>query len=139
MKNCVVGKAGVCAVLAVVLCGCQLIGPSDEELIGGTMGVWKRALVGHDVEEMMEVYSEDFRASNGNDKEAVRELITWAVNEGFMDGVEVNLEEAETVIEDGKATVYPVVLTGHRIGQLTYGFTLEKKDGAWVIVGSREY
>jgi len=140
MKDCAIRRAGVCAAAAVLLMGgCQLFGPSDEELISLTMVQWKRALVAKDVEKMMEVYSEDFVSGDGNDKEAVREIVAWAIDEGYLDGIEVDFEKAGMGIEDEEATFDPVELKFISGDRQRYGYTLRKEKGVWLIVRSREY
>jgi len=140
MKDCAIQRAGMCAAAAVLLMGgCQLILPSDGELINLTMVQWKRALVAKDVDKMMEVYSEDFVSSDGNGKEAVRELVEWAIDEGYLDGIEVDLEVAEMEIEDEEAIFDPVELKFVSGDRRRYGYTLRKEKGLWRIVRSREY
>ena len=140
MKDCAIRKAGVCAAAAVLLLGeCQLIVPSDGELINLTMVQWKRALVAKDVDKMMEVYSEDFASGDGNGKEAVRELVEWAIDEGYLNGIEVDLEEAEMEIEDEEATFDPVELKVVSGDRQSYGYTLRKENEDWRIGRSREY
>jgi ketosteroid isomerase-like protein len=113
--------------------------PSDGELINLTMIQWKRALVAKDVDKMMAVYSEDFVTGDGSDKEDVRELVEWAIDEGYLDGIEVDLEVAEMEIEDGEATFDPVELKFVSGDRQSYGYTLRKENGVWRIVRSREY
>ncbi|MHC4571832.1 MAG: nuclear transport factor 2 family protein [Planctomycetota bacterium] len=140
MKDCAIRRAVVCAAAAVLLLGgCQLLVPSDGELINLTMVQWKRALVAKDVDKMMEVYSEDFVTGDGGDKEDVRKLVEWAIGEGYLDDIEVDLEEAEMGIEDGEATFDPVELRFVSGDRQRYGYRLRKEKGLWRIVRSREY
>ena len=139
MKDCAIRRAVVCAAAVLLMGGCQLFVPSDEELISSTMVRWKRALVAKDVDKMMEVYSEEFVSGDGNDKEAVREIVEWAIDEGYLEGIEVDLENAEMGIEDEEATFDPVELKFINGDRQRYGYTLRKEKGDWLIVRSREY
>ena len=61
MGKTVVMISGVVALAVVMLCGCQILGmgPSDEDLVNATMADWKAALIAHDMDKLMETYSED--------------------------------------------------------------------------------
>ena len=59
-----------------------------------------------------------------------------AIDAGYLDGAEADLEEAETVIDGEEATVSPIVLSSSR-GSMEFELSLAKEeDGAWRIVGS---
>jgi len=137
MKRSVVTKLGASVLAVLLVCGCATFGkgPSDEELIAATIQQWSTALAAQDADKVMATYSENFESADMPDKEAMRELIEMAIDQGFLEDVEVITDEAETVIEGTEATFGPVELSG-AMGSMTFDFTLQKEDGAWLIVGS---
>lgn len=135
MKKSLIAKLGAGVLVAVLLCGCQM-GPSDEKLISTTMANWKAAVIVQDLDKIMEVYSENYVSAEGSDKEATREFMESIIDEGYLDDIEVDLENAETTIEGDKADVYPIEVTGAAGETITLGFTLQKEDGDWLIVSS---
>jgi ketosteroid isomerase-like protein len=139
MGKSIVMNLGVVALAVVMLCGCQILGlgPSDEDLINATMAKWKAALIAHDVDKLMETYSENYLNTEGGDKNSVREYVAGVIEEGYLDNLEVNLEDARITIEGDKATVAPVELTSD-MGTYVLEFNkLQKEDGDWLIVNSK--
>ncbi len=132
MKKSVIMKLGVVVLAAALISGCQM-GATDEELIGCTIGTWKEALIAQDLDKLMETYSEDFKSMEGGDKEASREFLSGVFERGDVDGAEVDLEEAETTIEENEAEVSGVELILD-MGTITLDFTLQKEKGAGLIV-----
>ena len=132
MKKPVIMKLGVVVLAAVLIGGCQM-GPTDEELISYTMGTWKEAMIAQDLDKLMETYSEDYESTEGGDKEATREFMEGVFEQGYVDGAEVDLEKAETKIEENEAEVSGVelMLDG---GPMTLDFYLQKEEKAWLIV-----
>ena len=137
MKKSVIMKLGVVVLAAVLISGCQM-GATDETLINTTIGTWKEALIAQDLDKLMETYSEDFESMEGGDKEASREFLEGFFDEGYVDGAEVDLEEAETTIEENEAEVSGVELILD-MWTITLDFTLQKEKGAWLIVGVENY
>ena len=139
MGKSVVKNSGVVALVVVMLCGCQILGlgPSDEDLVNATMAKWKAALIAHDMDKLMETYSENYANIEGGDKASVREFIVGVIDQGYLENLEVNLEDAQTTIEGDKATVAPVELTSD-MGTYVLEYTkLQKENGDWLIVGSK--
>lgn len=137
MKSSILVKLGAGVLALLLVCGCATLGkgPSDEELIAATMKQWAAGLAAQDAEKIMAAYSADFESADMPDKEAMAELIEMAIDQGFLEDVEVIADEAETVIEGNKATYGPVELSG-AMGSMMLDFTLQKENGAWLIVGS---
>jgi len=127
-------------VLAVTLCGCQTpgVGPSDEELVSTTMAEWKAAIVAKDIDKLMATFSENYVSSRGSGKDAMRERMSGAIERGFLDSVEVNIENPQITIEGDKATFGPVEFVADR-GTMTLEYSLQKENGAWLIVGSKRH
>ena len=136
MKRSILVKLGA-GVLAVLLCGCATLGkgPSDEELIAATIEQWSAGLAAQDADKVMATYSEDFESADMPDKDSMAELIEMAIDQGFLEDVEVIADEAETVIEGDTATFGPVELSG-AMGSMMFDFELQKEAGAWLIVGT---
>jgi ketosteroid isomerase-like protein len=137
MNKSVIMSLGAVALAAVMLCGCQILGlgPSDEDLINATMTDWKVALIAHDMDKLMETYSEDYVNTQGGDKNSVREFIAGAIEQGYLDNAKVNLEDAQTKIEGDKANVGPIELTSD-VGTYVLDCTLQKEKKTWLIVFS---
>lgn len=127
-------------VLAVTLCGCQTlgVGPSDEKLISTTMDEWKAAMVAKDLDRLMATFSNNYVSSRGSGKDSMHERLSGAIERGFLDRVEVNIENAQITIEGDKATFSPVEFTSDR-GTMALEYTLQKENGAWLIVSSKRH
>ena len=127
-------------VLSVTLCGCQTlgVGASDEELISTTMAEWKAAMAAKDIDKLMATFSDKYVSTRGTGKDSMREFMTKAFDEGFMDNVEVNVENVQITIEGDKAMFGPVEFFADR-GTFRLEYSLQKENGAWLIVGSKRY
>ncbi|MHC4207349.1 MAG: Cif family virulence factor [Planctomycetota bacterium] len=137
MGKSVVMNSTVVALTVVMLCGCQILGlgPSDEDLINATMADWSAALIAHDMDKLMETYSENYSNSEGGDKASVREFIAGAIDQGYLDNTKVNLEDAEIKIEGDRADVGPVEVMSDS-GTYVLDYELKKEKKAWLIVFS---
>ena len=137
MKKLVILSLSLVVLAALLVCGCQIlgVGPSDEELVSATMADWKATLIAHDLDKLMETYSEDYVSTQGGGKDSVHEFIAGAIEQGYLDNVKVNLEDAQIMIEGDKANIGPVELTSDA-GTYVLEYTLQKEEGIWLIVGS---
>ena len=137
MKKLVILSLSLIVLAALLVCGCQIlgVGPSDEELVSATMADWKAALIAHDLDKLMETYSEDYVSTQGGGKDSVREFLAGVIEQGYLDNVKVNLEDAQIMIEGDKANIGPVELTSDA-GTYVLEYTLQKEEGIWLIVGS---
>ena len=136
MKKSVITKLGMGVLIVVLAGGCQIGGPSDEKRINTTMADWKAALKARNLDKVMAVYSEDYASERVKGKDAIREFMTRAFNEGWLDNVNVNFEEAKPAIEEDKAQFGPVAFISDR-GTMKVDYTLQKENGAWLIVSSK--
>ncbi len=138
MKKSVILNLSLLVLVTFLVCGCQTlgVGPSDEQLVNTTMAEWKAAMAAQDIDKLMAAYSENYVSSRGGGKDSIRELMTRAFDEGFMDSVEVKIEDAQITIEGDKATFGPVEFVSDR-GAFTLEYKLQKEDGAWLIVSSK--
>jgi ketosteroid isomerase-like protein len=135
MKKSVIMSLGVAALIVVLAGGCQVGGPSDKELINTTIADWKAAHTAKDLDRLMATLSENYVSMRGGDKDSMREFIGRAFEEGFMDSVEIRIENAQITIEGDKATFGPVEFVGDR-GTFAFKHILQKEDGKWLIVGA---
>jgi ketosteroid isomerase-like protein len=139
MGKSVVMNSGIFALAVVMLCGCQILGlgPSDEELINATMAKWKAALIAHDVDKFMETYSENYLNTEGGDKNSIREYVAEVIQQGYLDNLDVNLEDAQITIEGDTATVAPVELNSDEGTYVLEYNKLKKENGVWLIISSK--
>jgi ketosteroid isomerase-like protein len=134
VKKSVIMSLGAAALIVVLAGGCQIGGPSDEKLINTTVSDWKAAHTAKDLDGLMATLSENYVSMDGGGKDSMREFISRAFEEGFMDNVEIKIEDAQTTIEGDKATFGPVKFVGDR-GTFAFKHILQKEDGKWLIVG----
>lgn len=138
MKKSVILNLSLLVLAAVLVSGCQTlgVGPSDEELVSTTMAEWKAAMAAQDIDKLMAAYSENYVSTRGGGKDSVREFMTNVFEQGYLDNVKVNLEDAQITIEADKAKVGPVELTSDA-GSYVLEYTLQKENKAWLIVSSK--
>lgn len=124
----------------VLVCGCAMFGggPSDEELIASTVADYKAGLEEGDIDKFLATHSDEFDNPEMGDKEALAEFVGGAMEQGFLDDVEIIIEDAETVIDGETATVAPVELEGS-FGGMSLELMLKKEGDAWRIISSEQY
>jgi len=135
MKKSVILNLNLAVLVAILVCGCQTAGPSNEQLVSTTMADWKASLIAEDLDKLMTVYSMNYVSTRGTGKDSMREFMTKAFESDFMNNVEINIEDAEIVIEGDKATYGPVEFISDR-GTFALEYKLQKEEEAWLIVGS---
>ena len=130
---------GVGIVAAALVLGCQSApkGPSDEELIANAITSWQEALAAKDYDALLSLYSESYKGQRGEDKAGLRSFLEQAGAMGYLDGMEVDTSGAETVVEEGTATVSPVVLSG-AMGAMNMKLRFAKEEDGWLIVGGEQ-
>jgi ketosteroid isomerase-like protein len=112
------------------------MGPTDEELINTTMSNWKQALIDMDVDAILAGYSEDFSSERVQGKDEMREFMERAIDEGWLENIDINLEIAQLTITDDSAEFAPVEIIGDA-GEMEIEFTLKKEDKkTWRIIES---
>ena len=136
MKRSLIAGVLVAFVGAVFLSGCATgpSGPSDEELIKEAASGMTAAMVAQDLDKLMTFFSEDFENWEWGDKAGFKDFIGEAIDMGYLESAEVDMEDAEYKIEDGTGTVSPIELTAS-FGSATLEATLKKEGTAWLIVG----
>jgi len=134
MTKSTVLNLGIAMLVGVLMCGCATTakGPSDEELIATGTEECLAAAMAKDIDGLLEHYSDDFYNYEVGDKDGLKGFLEDAKTMGYLDNLEVDLDEAETEIDGDTASVSPVILNGV-FGTVTLGFDLIKKDGEWQI------
>ena len=131
-------KFAMCALTVAMLAGCAggggaAKGPSDEEIINAIVADFKTAFTAGDVDKVMSYYADEFKSDQGMDKAAYGTFLKDAKEQGFLDGIEINIVDTKVTIDGEKAKVGPVEAEGS-FGLLTLSMDLEKRDGTWVVV-----
>jgi ketosteroid isomerase-like protein len=131
-------NCGVVCVALVLVLGCQSApkGPTDEELIVGQITAWQEALTAKDFDALAALYSESYVGERGEDKAGMRQFLEQAGAMGYLDGMTVDASGAETVVEEDKATVSPVVVSG-AMGAMNMELSFAKEEDGWLIVGGK--
>jgi len=99
----------------------------------GQANAFFEALLAKNVDGLMATISEDFYHPEVGDKEALEDMVGQAIDAGYFDDGEMDIESAENVVEGDTATVYPVVLSSGA-GSVTIGLTLKKAEGEWLVI-----
>jgi len=124
--------------MAVVMAvGCATTGGSkDQKSIDKTLADWKAAIEKQNVDGMMAAYSEEFKSERGGGKAEMKGFLTNAKEQGYLDGVKVDMAKAQTKIEKGAGTVGPIELSTNA-GSMIVTLTMKKDpDKVWRIVAS---
>lgn len=134
MKKSGIAKVSLCVLGIALVCGCATApkGPTDAEMIQAQVEGFKAALLALDIDKLMATISEDFYHPEVGDKASAKNYLQDAMDSGYLDDGEVDLDAAETAIEDDTATVYPIELSAP-VGAVTIGLTLNKETGGWFI------
>jgi len=126
-------------VIVALALGCQSApkGPTDEELVAGAVTAWQEALTAKDMDALMALYSENYVGQQGEGKAGVRTFLEQAAAMGYLDGLQIDTTGAETSIEEGTASVGPVVISG-AMGAMNFTMKLAKEEAGWLIVGGEQ-
>lgn len=120
----------------VLMVGCQT-GASKmtpEEQIKVEMENWRTAMANKDLDGIMALFSDNFKHYDWRNKDGARQFIKDAIDIGYLDGIDVILEDAEIKVDGQSATVYPVDIVGG-FGSLTMELMLANEGGKWLLVG----
>jgi hypothetical protein len=122
--------------LTLVAVGCTTgsQGPGSEEQISSTVGIWSEGLQQGDVDKMLSVMSDDFRGSEGADKNEFKRFITGMINDGTLSDIDVESDKANATI-DGNTAKYSPVYVNVSQGQATLYFKLKRDGLQWRISG----
>lgn len=132
---------GVAAI--AVLAGCASAGgnvpkgPSDEELVTQALDGITAALQAGDIDKMVSFYADDFANDQGQDKAAMTQFLNSVKEQGFLEGITVDIANRAITVEGETASVTGVGLSG-AFGVLNLGFKLAKREGQWLVTGQTQ-
>lgn len=133
-----VGALCAALVLTLSVAGCagskMAKGPSDEEVVQQLSADFMAAVEAKDVDKLISYCSDDFESAYLGDKAAFKDFLNMAVGQGYLDGIDIDLDSAELVIEGDTATKYPVSVDGS-FGSVTVEVQGKKTNGTWMISG----
>ncbi|MCP4645757.1 MAG: nuclear transport factor 2 family protein [bacterium] len=129
------------AVLGLVVSGCMTgaKGPTPEELITTALTEWKTAIEAENVDGAMAVVSDEYVGIQGEGKDAMKDFLQNAKDNGDMAGIEIILEDVEITVEDDAGEAGPVDLSGSFGGISLMMEFAKSEDGAWRIASMGEY
>lgn len=123
---------------ATLLVGCATTksakGPSDEEQIAALQQACLDAVAANDVDALLSLFADDFDNSYLGNKTAFASFLQMAKDQGYFDGIEIDMAGAALTLEDDSALLYPVAVEGS-FGFVTIGFDAQKRNGEWLITG----
>jgi hypothetical protein len=123
---CVIGMAG---------CATGPKGPTDQELITGTMNEWRAGLLEKNLDKILAAYSENYSDGEGRTKAQMREFIGGAISQGYLDNAQVDTTSTQIVITGDQAVANPITLSGP-MGSITLSLTFKKEGDKWLVVGA---
>lgn len=86
---------------------------------------------------MFMAYSESYENSQCMDKDGLRDMISGAIDQGFMEEMDVIIEDASTTVTGDSAEVSGIVYEFSG-GSIEVDLELRKEDGAWRIFGEQQ-
>lgn len=117
------------------MAGCATTnGDRAQKNVAAVVGKWAAAMQEQDVPAMMQTISRSFHHNEWGDREGFEAFMLHAVQMGYLEGVEIALENSVTAFEGDMAIVSPVGMAGS-FGQLNATLTLARESRAWQIVG----
>jgi ketosteroid isomerase-like protein len=126
----------VCGFTVALVAGCVSTGPkvSDQDLITDLVNQLKVALESKDIDGIMNTFSDDFYHPEVGGKEEGKEMLQMALDAGYADNGEVNLDDMEIDIkDDGTASVYPIDLSADP-GSISIELVVKKEEAGWRIL-----
>ena len=136
MKKSTVLQSVVGVMVAMMAIGCATGGggASDEDQIQALLGAWEKACVAADTDAVMATISDSFAHKGyeyeAADKAGLAEFLDYAVDEGYLDGVEISFEDADVEIDGDSATIYPIDFLND-VGGATVELVAKKEKGGW--------
>lgn len=107
---------------------------TPQEAAAKATNDWAEALGTGDIEAIMASFSENFEHSEWGDKAGAKQFLQSALDMGYLDGVEIDLTDAEYAVDGDTVTVYPVDLTSSA-GAVTIELVFTKEKGGYMITG----
>lgn len=119
----------VCVALGCVTTGA---GRGEQAQVRAVLTQWKAAFQRGDVPGLMTLYA-DRPMVSGKSRDAVKKDFEELIAEEPIGSFVINVENADVIIKDGKASVLPISVCG-RAGSDTIRLALEKQGNRWVII-----
>ncbi len=112
-----------------------------KDAVMGLIDKYTEATMNQDMEAMAALVADDFENYQFGDKEGLMVFMEDAKSQGFLEDLEIDMQDAEIEWEDDKTTaiVYPVDVYGN-FGTVTFEYIIGKQDdGSWKIIGMEGY
>lgn len=106
--------------------------PSDRAMEAAK--AWGAALAEQDLDKVMAIFSDDFEHYEYGDKQGISDFIGQAMDMGYLEDLEVDLDDAEAEVDGNEVIIYPIDLLG-AFGSVTFELVFKEKDGEMKIVG----
>lgn len=117
---------------------------SDKEYVDAMLKKFEVVFVTQDIEGIMALYSDDFDSPDQGDKEALRQFLGGAIEQGFLEDAEIDYSEAEITFAEKEqegteetiqtAMIYPVEIAA-AFGAATLELNLRKEGDVWKVIG----
>jgi len=106
--------------------------PGDKAVAAAK--AWGDALAAQDLEKIMACFADDFEHYEYGDKAGIRDFIGQAMDMGYLEDLEVSVDDAEAEVDGDEVIVYPVELMG-AFGSITFELVFEERNGEMKITG----
>lgn len=125
--------------VSAMVWGCATMGgpsgPTPVEAATAALAEYHAGVQAQDIDRIMATISDDFSNSQGG-KQGMRSFMEGVAAQGLFEGMVINVEECEVVVEGDNATAKPVVY-GTAMGEMSYMYKMKKEvDGVWRIINS---
>ncbi|HUW61495.1 MAG TPA: hypothetical protein VMZ06_10850 [Candidatus Bathyarchaeia archaeon] len=107
---------------------------SPKEAILASIKTFAEKLAAKDIDAVVNQFSDSFSHYELGDKEGMRAFLKDAADMGYLDDIEIDLDDAEVEIDGDKGTVYPIDVFG-AFGSATLELKGQQEKGAWVLTG----
>ena len=125
--------AGLCG--ALMMAGCATGGSADPSAaIAKQVKGFVGALKAEDLDAVMALVSENFKHYEYQNKAGLKDFLSQAIDMGYLEDVESDIEGMEVKMEGVKGTAYPVELSG-AFGTATLELEFTQEDAGWMITG----
>jgi beta-fructofuranosidase len=124
------------ATVVLLICGwaCSPKEGDAEAEVLMAMRDWRAAMLAGDVDALLAAYSGDWGDHHGATKESLKNTYQGMKEKGAGGKFEIDLSEAEVVVDGETATVTPVTLSSSA-GSITHTHKLKKEaDGVWRLI-----
>lgn len=134
--------SGLLLAVAATLYSCKTAAPKeevvetgDEQALLNAAEQWKQALESKNLDQVMAVYSEQFRHPDVGDKAGMRSYLDEASSAGALDGLTVDTSAVKVALSGTRASVAPIRVT-NAFSQLLYELTYVREAEGWRVIAS---